>query len=72
MICMYNATCTDVLLLGKGEEPELATQVLQFIYVSDNGFRFPIAQFPSGVCTPSSLYFCFWEGVLKMLEIGFQ
>ena len=60
MICMYNATCTDVLLLGKGEEPELATQVLQFIYVSDNGFRFPIAQFPSGVyahqvvCTSAS------------------
>ena len=59
-------------ILGKGDDPELATQVLQFIFVSDNGFRFPIAQYPSGVCTPSSLYFCFWEGVLKMLEIGFE
>ncbi|XP_078384405.1 uncharacterized protein LOC144666868 isoform X1 [Oculina patagonica] len=58
-------------LSGKTEEPELATHVLQFIFVSDCGFRFPIAQFPSGDCTPSDLYFLFWEGVLKMLEIGF-
>jgi len=60
------------LLVGKGDEPELATHVLQFIYVSDNGFRFPVAQFPSKDCTPSSLYFCFWDGVLAMLEIGFE
>ena len=58
--------------VGKGDEPELATHVLQFIYVSDNGFRFPVVQFPSKDCTPSSLYFCFWDGVLAMLEIGFE
>ena len=55
---------------GKSD-PELATQVLQFVFLSDCGFRFPIAQFPSGSCTPSDLYFLFWEGVLKMLEEGF-
>nr|XP_058940579.1 uncharacterized protein LOC131768892 [Pocillopora verrucosa] len=62
----------ELMNILSGDEPELATQVLQFIYVSDNGFRFPIAQYSSGVCAPSSLYFCFWEGVLKMLEIGFE
>ena len=53
------------------EKPELATQVLQFIFLSDCGFRFPVAQFPSGTCTPSDLYFLFWEGVRKMKEFGF-
>ena len=35
------------LLVGKGDEPEVATCVLQFICVSDNGFRIPVAQFQS-------------------------
>ena len=43
----------------------------QFIFLSDNGFRFPIAQFPSASCTPSALYYLFWEGVIKMQEYGF-
>lgn len=59
-------------LSGKGVEPEVAIQVLQFVCVSDNGFRFPVAQFLSKDCTPSSLYICFWDGVLAMLEIGFE
>lgn len=53
------------------DEPKLATHVLQFIFLSDTGFRFPIAQFPSGACTPTDLFILFWEGVLKMLETGF-
>ncbi len=52
-------------------KPELATHVLQFVFLSDNAFQFPIAQHPSGDCTPSDLYFIFWEGVLKMLQFGF-
>lgn len=60
------------MLLGKGDEPELATHLLQIIFVSDNGFRFLVAQFPSKDCMPSSLYFCFWDGVLAMLEIGLE
>ncbi|KAM7437563.1 hypothetical protein ABFA07_012832 [Porites harrisoni] len=57
-------------LSGK-TEPQLATHVLQFIFISDSGFRFPVAQFPSGECSPSDLYFNFWKGVRKMLEFGF-
>jgi len=59
-------------LPGQDSNPELATHVLQFIFISDSGFRFPVAQWPSGNCTPSDLYHLFWEGVLRMLEIGFQ
>ena len=52
-------------------EASLATHVPQFIFISDCGFRFPIAQFPSGQCSPD-LYLQFWKGVEKMEEIGFK
>ena len=65
---MFN---TLTLFAGQGNDLELATHVLQFVFLSDGGFRFPIAQWPSAKCTPSDLYHLFWEGVLKMSEIGF-
>ncbi|KAL9970357.1 hypothetical protein ACROYT_G022715 [Oculina patagonica] len=58
-------------LSGQKNGPQLASHVLQFIYIGDSGMRFPIAQFPSGGCTSSDLFFIFWEGVRKMLETGF-
>ncbi|KAK3747781.1 hypothetical protein QZH41_010671, partial [Actinostola sp. cb2023] len=58
-------------LSGASEEPKLASHVLQFIFLGDSGFRFPIAQFPSSSCTASGLQFIFWNGVKKMLETGF-
>lgn len=60
----------NVLFSGK-TELQLATHVLQFVFLSDSGFRFPIAQFPSAECTPSDHYFNFWRGVRKMLEFRF-
>ena len=65
---MFN---TLTLFAGQGNDLELATHVLQFVFLSDGGFRFPIAQWPSANCTPSDLYHLFWEGVLKISEIGF-
>lgn len=75
MLCENNIinvanTFILILLLGR-TAPQLASHVLQFIYLSDSGFRFPSVQFPSGGYTPSDLYFNFWEGVLKMQEYGF-
>ncbi|KAK3705932.1 hypothetical protein QZH41_008519, partial [Actinostola sp. cb2023] len=60
-------------LLSGNTEPEcqLAQQVLQFIFISVGSFRFPIAHFPSAECTPSDLYFLFWEGVKMMYEYDF-
>ncbi|CAH3040132.1 unnamed protein product [Pocillopora meandrina] len=40
-------------------KPSLATRVLQFIFPSDCGFRFPIAQFPSGHFSPTDIYLSF-------------
>ncbi|KAK3709452.1 hypothetical protein QZH41_017498, partial [Actinostola sp. cb2023] len=57
---------------GKSDgQPKLASHVLQFIFLGDNGFRFPIAQFPSGGCTATDLFYMFWEGVKHLLETGF-
>ncbi|KAK3744049.1 hypothetical protein QZH41_011923, partial [Actinostola sp. cb2023] len=41
-------------LSGKPAEPQLATHVLQFIFVGDSGFRFPIAQI--------LVYWCILDG----------
>lgn len=67
---LHLCNCNFFLFSGK-TEPQLATHVLQFVFLSDSGFRFPIAQFPSAECTPSDLYFNFWRGVRKMLEFRF-
>ena len=50
----------------------LATRVLQFIFLSDCGFRFAIAQFPSGHFSLRDIYLQFWKGVQKMTETGLK
>ena len=55
-----------------GRSPvDLATHLLQFIFLSDCGFRFPLAHFPTKQCPPSTLYLQFWEGVMQMKRAGF-
>ena len=66
----FTFTNCNCLFSGK-TEPHLATHVLQFVFLSDSGFRFPIAQFSSAECTPSDLYFNFWRGVRTILEFRF-
>lgn len=66
------SNCRVITLYSGHTEPSLATHVLQFIFISDCGFRFPIAQFPSGQCSPSDLYLQFWKGVERMEETGFR
>jgi hypothetical protein len=63
---------TEILLNTVGKtETQLASHVLQFVFLGDNGFRFPIAQFPSHDCSPSDLFMNFWDGVVMMKEAGF-
>lgn len=49
-----------------------ATHILQFVFLSDGGFCFPVAHFPTEQCPPSVLYMIFWEGVLQMRKAGFK
>ncbi|KAL9967256.1 hypothetical protein ACROYT_G025450 [Oculina patagonica] len=62
----------DMLRLEGKKENQLASHVLQFIFLSDCGFRFPVAQFPSHDCTPTDLFYQFWNGVLMMKEFSFN
>lgn len=57
--------------LGKSEI-NIASQLLQFIFLGDGGFRFPVAHFATNTCHASILYFKFWEGVLLMKRFGFR
>ncbi len=66
-----NETTFRFIFSGKSET-QLASHVLQFLYVSDCGFRFPVAQFPSHDCTASDLFLLFWKGVGMMREYGFK
>lgn len=54
------------------DEVEMATHILQFIFISDTGFRFPIAHFPTSSCPPSALFLIFWEGCDQMMKAGFR
>jgi hypothetical protein len=58
-----------MLYLGS-QDIQIATHILQFIFLSDSGFRFPVAHFPTAQCPLSALYFQFWEGVLCMKQAG--
>ena len=57
----------NILCTGKRER-ELATHVLQFLYLGLNGFRFPFACFPVTQTKAANLHFLFWQAV-KFLNI---
>ncbi|KAK3697241.1 hypothetical protein QZH41_010133 [Actinostola sp. cb2023] len=63
---IYNTICTQ------GNEAEVATHLLQFVFISDSGFRFPIAHFPVKQTSPAILYEKFWEVVLWMKIASFR
>ena len=50
---------------------EVAMHLLQFIFVSDSGFRIPLAHFPTAQCPASVLYLQFWEGVMRVKRACF-
>ncbi|CAB4015801.1 Hypothetical predicted protein, partial [Paramuricea clavata] len=63
----------DMKLIETGKmetKSQIATHLLQYVFLSDCGFRFPLAHFPTTTCPP--LYLQFWEGVLQMKKAGFR
>lgn len=50
----------------------MATHVLQFVFLGNNGFRFPFAHFPTTEVDPSTLYTQFWKAVGWLRRFGFQ
>ncbi|XP_070556918.1 uncharacterized protein [Ptychodera flava] len=63
----------DLDHLMKGEiNVQTATHVLQFVFIGDGGFRYPVAHFPTKECSPAILYRVFWDGVQMLLKAGFH
>ena len=58
-------------ICNKNNQKQLATHVLQFIFLGFNGFRFPFAHFPTTQTTASELHFMFWEAVKMLNMYGF-
>lgn len=59
------------ILSGK-ETIDVASHVLQFVFLGNNGFRFPFAHFPTKEADPASLYTNFWKAVGWLKRFGFQ
>lgn len=59
------------LFTGKTTNIELATHVVQLVFLGDSGFRFPMAQFLLEDCQQVPCSSSFGEGLKKMLEAGF-
>lgn len=49
-----------------------ATHVLQFVYVSYGGFRFPFAHFATKDAQAPELFDLLWDIIDKLQEWGFE
>lgn len=54
------------------KEQQLATHVLQFVFIGFTGFRFPFAHFPSNTASGSELYLLFWKAVHMLSMFNFK
>ena len=62
----------DLYLLNQHKnELRVATHVLQFLFLSYDGFRFPFAYFPSTGANVSELYLTMWEAIAKLATYDF-
>ena len=50
----------------------IASHVLQFIFVGNNGFRIPVCHFPTKEVDPATLMFLFWRVVGWLGSGGFK
>lgn len=55
-----------------GEKPKLASHVMQFYFLGDTGFRFPIAHYATNEAVASEIYIMFWDLVEALDEKGFN
>ncbi|XP_078382573.1 uncharacterized protein LOC144665241 [Oculina patagonica] len=54
------------------EKVQLASHVLQFVFLGHTGFRFPFAHWPTKEVDPAVLYIHFWKSVYWLLQGGFS
>ena len=65
-VCVILIQCTDF-----ADDIKLATHVLQFFFLGDTGFRFPVAHFPCQECQAAEIYVLVWDIVKHLMRTGF-
>lgn len=64
--------CKSIAALKTGCSQELANYVLQVSFLGFNGFRFPIAHFPTKQASCTDLQAIVWETVSRLTSFGFE
>ena len=59
-------------VMSDSSEIKLATHVLQYMFVSHAGFRWPTAFYGSNNASAYQIYYTFWELVKELYEYGFE
>ena len=59
------------LLTTHKSDVRIATHVMQFIFLSYDGFRFPFAYYPSMGANASEIYLTVWESISKLSKYEF-
>ena len=73
-IVMLGKESADMAKIEKKTDvAELATHVLQLVFLSHTGrFRFPFAHYPTGSISSSSLFLILWDAFSWLLRAGFR
>lgn len=72
----FSATCKEAescrKLQNKSEQKQLADHALQVVFLGFNGFRFPVAHFPTTTASATELYILFWRIIQDLEQFGFS
>ena len=60
------------LIMNKRNPMKLATHILQYMFVSYGGFRWPVAYYGTNNASGHQLYYTFWNLVKELFEYGFE
>ena len=54
------------------DKVQMATHALQFMFLGDTGFKWPVAFYFTRECVAAELYIIFWDLVHHLMEYGFH
>ena len=65
-------TCDDMQIMNsQTEERRMTKYILQFIFLGYDGFRFPVAYFPTSCVNAPDLYMNVWNIISELYLYGF-
>ena len=68
-----NTTISELMCLNDilGKQQQIATHVLQLVFLGDFGFRFPVAYFATNEAVASELNIIMWRAIQELKRHGF-